>query len=214
MLVFCAYFWPQEWMMKNLVIKGCLAACLLLATTPFASANLVVNGGFETGDFSGWTTMSAASGSFYSVGSSGQHSGAHAADFGAFGADLDAISQTFATTPGTIYNLTFWLQENSTTPFSSEFRVTFGGVTELDLMDSSGFPYTEFNYSLLATGSSLTLEFAGRNARALYILDDVDVEAGAAGVPDSGSTLAIAVTAFVGLFFFRLTVGRRRAAQI
>ena len=91
MLVFCAYFWPQEWMMKNLVIKGCLAACLLLATTPFASANLVVNGGFETGTFpAGLPCLPRAE--VFIGGSSGQHSGAHAADFGAFGADLDAIS--------------------------------------------------------------------------------------------------------------------------
>jgi hypothetical protein len=40
---------------------------LLLATARPASANLIVNGDFETGTFAGWTTTPALSGSNFGV---------------------------------------------------------------------------------------------------------------------------------------------------
>lgn len=54
-----------------------LSALLLLATTA-AHANLITNGGFETGDFTGWTTTSNGSGSCdtdWNVGSHGSATG-------------------------------------------------------------------------------------------------------------------------------------------
>ena len=86
----------------------CAIAVALVATGRLVSANLIVNPGFETGDFTGWTTTPATSGSDFAV-VPNPHSGAYAVSFAATGTDLDAISQTFATTPGTRYNLSFWL---------------------------------------------------------------------------------------------------------
>ena len=41
---------------------------LLIATGRPTSANLIVNGDFETGTFAGWTTTPAATGSDFGVG--------------------------------------------------------------------------------------------------------------------------------------------------
>jgi hypothetical protein len=169
----------------------CAIAIALVATGRPLSANLIVNPGFETGDFSGWTTSLAASGSNLFVVPNlevpNPRAGNYAVSFGADGADLDAISQTFATTPGTRYNLGFWLEIEN---FNNEFRVTFGGITLLDLIDKGSLPgrahYRQFTFSPLAKSSSTTLEFAGRNPPNFSFLDDVSVTPSAT-VTDSGS---------------------------
>ena len=65
----------------------------MVATGRLVSANLIVNPGFETGDFTGWRVTRAVSGSNLGVGF-GAHFGTYAASFGAYLTDLYAISQT------------------------------------------------------------------------------------------------------------------------
>jgi len=181
----------------------CAIAIAVVATGRLASANLIVNRGFETGDFTGWTTSPAASGSNLFV-APNPHSGTYAVSFGALSTDLDAISQTFATTPGNRYNLSFWLElENQ----NNEFQVTFGGVTLLDLIDK-GPPlgrehYRQFAFSRLAKGSSTTLEFAGRNAPNFSYLDDVSVTP-SVSVTDSGSIAMLFGVSAAALLFARM----------
>src|SRR5208283_5928083 len=72
-------------------------------------ANLVVNGGFETGDFTDWTVTGG--GNFVDDGSSSgitPHTGNYVAEFGASG-EIDYLSQTLSTTHGASYLLSFWL---------------------------------------------------------------------------------------------------------
>ena len=158
-----------------------------------AKANLIRNGGFETGDFTGWTCTTAKTGSNLFVVAGEAHSGTYAASFGAYLADLDAMSQTFATIPGTLYHLSFWLKNS---PFQNEeFRVTFDGLIVLDLVNFEELPYTQFNFTCLATANLMTLEFAGRNGPSFTYLDDVSVTA----MPDGGSTVSILGCALLGL---------------
>src|SRR5713226_2730052 len=68
--------------------------------------NLVMNCGFETGDFTNWA-QSGNTG-FTGVDDLSANSGAFGAYFGPIG-DLGYITQTLSTIPGQTYSLTFYL---------------------------------------------------------------------------------------------------------
>jgi hypothetical protein len=136
------------------------------------SSNLVTNGGFETGDFSGWTQSgdTGATGVIRSP----VHSGTYAAEFGPN--TLGFLSQTLATTPGTSYTLTFWLSH----PYSdagqgTEWLVRVGGATLMDVHDPGNFGYTQFTFAFTATGSTTALQFGFAEPPDYFYLDDVTV---------------------------------------
>src|SRR5512133_3218068 len=119
-------------------IGSCFLAIglLLLATAGPTSANLIVNGDFETGTFAGWTTTPAPVGSDFFVGPVPPPHDTLGASFGAFDADFDSISQTFVTTPGAFYDLSFFYEvvEPGSTP-DNGFRVLFDGVLVFENLD-------------------------------------------------------------------------------
>jgi hypothetical protein len=157
---------PDEALINRPNLKSfCAIVTALLGAAQLVSANLIVNPGFETGDFTGWPTTLATSGSNLFVVPVNSHSGTYAVSFGASSGDLDAISQSLATTPGTLYQIRFWLKLIN---INNEFRITFGGVTLLNLVDTDTGPfgyehYKQFTLTGFATGSSTILEFAARN---------------------------------------------------
>jgi hypothetical protein len=149
---------------------------LFLATAGHTSANLIVNGDFETGTFAGWTTTPAPVGSFFGVGPVPLAHDTLGAFFAATGPDFDSISQTFVTTPGAFYDLSFFYQVvEPGSPPDNGFRVLFNGVLVFENLNAiSGFGTFTFT-QLQATGSTTTVEFQGRNVRNADFLDDVTV---------------------------------------
>jgi hypothetical protein len=152
---------------------------LLIATARPASADLIVNGDFQTGTFAGWTTTPAATGSNFGVTMLPPAHDTLGAFFSADGSDFDSISQTFATTPGTSYDLSFFYQEVADAappPRNNEFRAIVNGVVVYDNPNTQpGFLTQTFTFQ--ATGSMTTVEFQGRNAdsNGFDYLDDVSV---------------------------------------
>ena len=171
--------------MKNKLILS-LAIAMLAAAAGLASTNLVTNGDFETGDFTGWTVTHAPSGSNIFVdhgpGTPGPDN-TFGAFFGATGADFDSISQSFATTPGSFYTLTFFYQVTNLgnpIPANNGFDVLWNGVS----IGGGLFPQFDVNpgwitptFHLQATSALTTLQFNGRNAPSFDFLDDVSVTA-------------------------------------
>ena len=176
---------------------------LLIATTRFASANLITNGDFETGNFAGWTVTPAPSGSLIFVDHGLGPDTTFGAFFGAVGTDFDSISQTFATTPGASYSLTFFYQVNNTEgPANNYFNVLWNGVS----IGGGLFPqsdvnpgYGTFTFTERATGTSTTLEFDGRNLPSYDFLDNVSVQQ----VPDAGNSALLLGLAMAGLVLIR-----------
>ena len=149
---------------------------LFLAIAGQTSANLIVNGDFETGTFTGWTTTPAAVGSFFGVGSVPPAHDTLGAFFAATGPDFDSISQTFVTTPGAFYDLSFFYQVvEPGSPPDNGMRVLFNGALVFENLNAiSGFGTFTFTH-LQATGSTTTVEFQGRNVRSADFIDDVSI---------------------------------------
>jgi hypothetical protein len=83
------------------------------------TGNLVVNCGFETADFTGWTITPANPGSLFGV-NGNPHTGDNAAFFGAITPPFaDSISQSIPTIPEQTYNVAFWLMNLARRPGES-----------------------------------------------------------------------------------------------
>src|SRR5690349_12408753 len=145
--------------MRTLSFRLALAVILVL-TAAHAKADLVTNGGFETGSFSGWTVASTScTGVGTNIGTGnpgclnailsdpGPHSGNYAAYLGS-GAP-DTLTQNLSTTAGATYNVSFWLASTqcngnegcgglgNTAPNS--FAVSFGSTTLYSQTDLPAF---------------------------------------------------------------------------
>ncbi|MFY9970741.1 MAG: carbohydrate binding domain-containing protein [Roseiarcus sp.] len=117
--------------MKLLTIfaAGALAFAASSATNANA-ANLVVNGGFETGDFTGWTT-DPVSYPMYIV-ASPVYAGTYAAQIAGYSFGPDTLTQTIATTAGQEYTLSFWIYQQAIGPVTF-FDVTWDGSTVVSM---------------------------------------------------------------------------------
>lgn len=121
-----------------------------VSVTTGGGPNLITNGGFELGPVganapTGWTYLNAfgaiAAGVVSSDPSPGPHSGSLYYRDGAVQA-YDGITQAIATTPGSVYTITFWLDDNSSlTTFSrlsTNGNVTGTGGNGIDLLVYAG----------------------------------------------------------------------------
>jgi choice-of-anchor C domain-containing protein len=149
------------------------AGVVLMGSPNFASANLVIDGGFElpsiTGTFTtynpgamgGWTVVSGsvdlirnywqpAEGS-QSLDTAGNISG--------------KIEQTIATTIGTTYRLSFDMSGNPDgSPTIKSLLVTFGAASQTFTFDTTGITkanmhWTPMSWDIVATSSSSVLSF-------------------------------------------------------
>jgi hypothetical protein len=181
------------------------AAIVLAASTAGMAANaaeLVTNGSFETGNFSGWTQFGDTSftGVGGCVGSACPTDGVDLAYFGSVN-DVGGISQTLATGAG-LYNISFDLSNDQ----GASFTADFGGVTLLVNPPQEGT--THYSFTDIAVSGSPTLTFSFQDVPSYYTLDDVSVTA--AGVPEPASW-ALMLTGFFGLGATLRTARRRTA---
>lgn len=152
-------------------VVALLAALLIVPAV--AHANLIVNGGFETGTFANWTQSGNTS--FSAVDGFLPHSGNFAAYFGPTNT-LGFIEQNIATVAGQTYRLTYWLTNESGTP-PNEFRALWDGTTIASLTNAAGFGYTQFTFLLTAVDSSTTVKFGFMHNPSYWDIDDISVVA-------------------------------------
>jgi hypothetical protein len=185
------------------ILCSVLAAATLVWAAECASANLIINGGFESGDFTGWTHSDISNDG---VDGPSAHSGSFGAFLGQDGSRPASLSQSFATTAGASYNLGFWLANESSgecpncsvvrvNPPPVSFEVYWNGSLIYSLVNPIAFSYMQISkLGLLATGGTSTLEFVYRNDPSFFDLDDISVDlASAVQVPDNFSTLWLAL---------------------
>jgi hypothetical protein len=181
-----------------------LAILLCASAAVPASANLVVNGSFETGDFTGWDQVNDTS--FTGVDCTGAF--ATDGDCGAFFGPTDpaggGILQTITTVAGGVYTLTFDLQNDGPPP--NAFGLFWdGGFVDLDF-DVPMFPYATFTAQLTASGSSTDLGFIFYHEPSFWDLDNVNLDA---AVPEPATWAMM-----IGGFGLVGGAARRRATQV
>lgn len=163
-------------------MKKLLLTVLMCFVPFFAFAQ--VNLGFETGDFTGWGTTPAASGSSFGVSSAFSHSGNHSAQFGATGTEMDEIRQLFGSVQGAPYQIKMWVYSTSST--NQNLQVIWTN----NLFNGPVVPanqWTELTFNTTGSGgNSTTLYIRARNANGFTYVDDISVTA----VPEP-TTLAV-----------------------
>lgn len=192
-------------MRKSLVV---LTLALGLGWSSLAHADVVTNGGFESGNFAGWT-VSDPNGIIIDP-SSTANSGSYAATLGSVGSP-GTLSQTLATVAGTSYTFSFALQNLATSSSDNSFQVKFGNV----VLDTWTGPLSSPGYSLesftvTATSNSTVLSFIAQNDSSAWLLDDVTATAAVAAVPEP-STWAMLLLGFAGV---GLMAYRRRVTAV
>jgi hypothetical protein len=147
--------------------------------------SLVDNGGFETGDFTGWTLVGntivygwRGRSTVYDAveNSSSQYSVAHSGAYGAFLGDdrLATLSQNLATISGQNYLISFWL-DNPVSGSVQQFLVNWNGTTLYDSSSPPAFSWTNFQFIVTAGGTNSILQFGAENDPSYFGLDDVNV---------------------------------------
>ena len=174
--------------MKQLSLLG-VAVATLIACSGVAKADLVTNGGFETGDFTGWT-QTGLDPSLNGVTASFPYprSGTYGAFFGDIGS-IGLLSQTLATSAGTQYTISLWY-ENPFIPGgingdTNEFDVEWNGVALYDQTNLAVFDYAQLTFTVTGVGSDV-LTISTRNDASFFGVDDVSVNA-ATAVPEPAS---------------------------
>ena len=151
-----------------------LAVLALAASVKGQSPNLVVNGGFETGDFTGWGLAGEAyvdDGSGFGI---SPHSGTFLADLMLGARSLGRLSQTLATTPGANYVISFSVNNYWQDP--NQLQVSWNGSTVFGPTTISSTGWTNIQFQVTATGASTVLQFGFEDDEDALGLDDVSVE--------------------------------------
>lgn len=147
------------------IIAGIIAMSLVATA---AQAQLVTNGGFENGDFSGWTQFGDTS--FSDVWDVQSHSGEYNAYFGPL--DPGGIEQSIAANPGDQISVSFFMRsEDELTPNS--LLAELDGQVVADVVDFTTFDWTEFSAVITVTSANPTLRFTLQNPNGYIDLDSI-----------------------------------------
>lgn len=156
---------------RLMIVLSSLALILCFSATAAFALNLVMNGDFETGDFTGWEK----NGHYISVGTSSYTGSNHTANLGTVGAVLGSLAQSgLMTIPGLEYEFRFMLA--STGGYPNEFRAIVNGVTLVNEVSGNSYSFTPYSFTFVADVLPTTIEIFARNDPGAFFLDNVSLD--------------------------------------
>ena len=191
-------------MLRILILA--LSAALAVSSVP-AQAQLVTNGGFETGDFTGWTRNPIGT-CIDQVNAGSARSGS----YGLLSSPFNSVcfySQSIATTVGQQYDFSFWIA-NLGFGSPSSFEAFWDSQSVFSLTNPAPTAYSQKLFSVTATSTTTYIDFVIRDESHFYMLDDVSVvQSGTSTVVPEPSSLVLMAA---GLFGLMATAYRRRVS--
>jgi len=174
------------------------------SANPDPAGNLVLNGDFQTGDFTDWTQGGNLGYTGVCPGCAGyspQGSSTYMAFFGPVGSD-GTLSQTISDTSGQTYEFSFWVNGNGTGP--SDFSAYWNSDLELyfdPVPNTDG--WVVYNFFVTGTGDD-TISFAFRNDPNYDALDNISLSSGVTPEPASMLLFGSGLLAVGGMLRRRL----------
>jgi hypothetical protein len=197
----------------SVALAGAMAlAAATLTLSSVQAASIVLNGSFETGDYTNWTPSPLTG----VESSRGEISGAQDGSSFAIGNDQGGfhVYQTIPTVTGTTYDLSFYLARPQTTTTTFHFNMdVFDGINgtdgtgDGDLLDANilngdvaGFPsdgWQQFTFQFTAASTQATLRFGDSGTINVDpAVDNISVEA----VPEPGTLTLFGLAGLTVLF--------------
>ena len=159
--------------LKAAVPSLVLCAAMLSFCGSAGAASLVTNGGFETGDLTGWTLTGNSGFLGVQCPGAGFVPGGSCDLFAGPPGSAGGIQQTLATTLGASYIVNFSFEPDGGQP--SSFSATFGGVTLVSLTNPATSSFIDYSFDVTASGASTVLAFNFRDDPGFLFFDDVSV---------------------------------------
>jgi hypothetical protein len=209
--------------MRTFSALFCGAVCFLFLGVSESSAascsanpnNLVVNCGFETGTFLGWTLtgndVPSELNNLYGVEGTdpidniAPHSGSYQAYIGDLASNATTLSQTVSTQAGKAYYISFDLANDTlgTTAYPNTLSVMFDGVSLYSVTNVPVEGYTQYTFGGAAVAATTTFSITLGNSLGEFLLDDVSVT-----LAPEPATWSLAAGALLALF----VLGRKKLA--
>lgn len=152
-------------MLKKLMAFACLA---LSIGANAESINLVTNGGFETGNLTGWSCTT--------VNLCATTSGAHSGNYAMYGFNNDGfatLSQTISTVAGKNYDFSFYSNTSHTSAKGNILRYQIGSDPIVGVRRTSVYSPTEANYVATGTSTNINFFFETEPGAGVWRIDDV-----------------------------------------